>query len=473
VSVVVATYHRPDVLRCAIESVRRQTIRDWELLVVGDACTDGTADAVAAFGDDRIRFENLGRNVGEQAGPNNVGIARTTAPIVAFLNHDDVWLPTHLERGLEVLDGEGADLAFGAAAAISTQTPLPIRYDSLFTTVLAAGHGGTWSPARVEDVVPASTWLVRRSVLASVGGWRLGRDTWADPSQDLLFRIWRAGHRIRAVGEITVVVTASVRRPASYLRDGAEEQTWVLEHLDDPGFAVELAALAYETDARLAELRRSRGEVLRRIGGRLVAGAGVSPRALHFRLVHGFSRGGYIRFLRGERGLPALTPPRGGAPAMRFAMVQHACRVELPATLSFLAGHGGGRHLAHGWSRPEAHGVWSDGPSADLLFDVGAAHRGRALRLQLELQPWLPEPARRSIVSVEVEIVGQEPGVRWDVSDASPFHDLVVTPDGSRTGLVHVRFHLPRLPTPKDVGYADDPRELAVRLVRGSLRPED
>ena len=66
VSVVMATYNRPRALRLAVASVRAQTFTDWELIVVGDACTDETAEVVAGFGDARIRFVNLPVRCGEQ-----------------------------------------------------------------------------------------------------------------------------------------------------------------------------------------------------------------------------------------------------------------------------------------------------------------------------------------------------------------------------------------------------------------------
>ena len=78
VSVIIATYQRPQVLRRAIESVRASTTADWEVVVVGDACTDDTEAVVRRFGDRRIRFSNLERNFGEQSGPNNAGGVQST-----------------------------------------------------------------------------------------------------------------------------------------------------------------------------------------------------------------------------------------------------------------------------------------------------------------------------------------------------------------------------------------------------------
>src|SRR5262245_41215209 len=111
ISVVTATFNRSHVLRLAIESVRRQTVSDWELIVVGDACTDDTAAVVAGFGDERIRFVNLARNHGEQSVPNNAGTELANGRYLAYLNHDDLWFSDHLETLRTALDSSGAEMA--------------------------------------------------------------------------------------------------------------------------------------------------------------------------------------------------------------------------------------------------------------------------------------------------------------------------------------------------------------------------
>ncbi len=60
VTVRVATYNRSDkLIGRALASVLGQTYRNWEAVVVGDACTDDTEERVASIGDDRIKFVNL------------------------------------------------------------------------------------------------------------------------------------------------------------------------------------------------------------------------------------------------------------------------------------------------------------------------------------------------------------------------------------------------------------------------------
>jgi glycosyltransferase involved in cell wall biosynthesis len=114
VSIVTATYNWSSVLRCAIESVRMQTFADFELLVAGDGCTDDSEAVVRAFEDPRLRWMNLPANSGGQAAPNNCGIAAARGEYIAYLGHDDVWYPTHLESLVETIRRTSADLALRA-----------------------------------------------------------------------------------------------------------------------------------------------------------------------------------------------------------------------------------------------------------------------------------------------------------------------------------------------------------------------
>ena len=147
ISVVIATYNRSNVLRFAIESVLAQTVSDWEMVVIGDACTDDTAEVVESFGDRRIRFHNLDQNVGEQSGPNNVGTSMARGRYVAYLNHDDIWMPHHLETLLEAIQESDADLVHGVGLSVKP----PNHY------LAGVMPDGVYRP---HVGVPASLWML-------------------------------------------------------------------------------------------------------------------------------------------------------------------------------------------------------------------------------------------------------------------------------------------------------------------------
>jgi teichuronic acid biosynthesis glycosyltransferase TuaG len=109
VSVVMPARNAERFIETAIRSVIDQSHARWELVVVDDASTDGTADRVAAAAraDARIRLIRLDQRVGP--GPaRNVALAGVRGDYVAFLDSDDVWLPAKLERQLQFMRERGA-----------------------------------------------------------------------------------------------------------------------------------------------------------------------------------------------------------------------------------------------------------------------------------------------------------------------------------------------------------------------------
>jgi glycosyltransferase involved in cell wall biosynthesis len=113
VTVVIATYNRADTLKYAIESVLWQTFKNFEVWIVGDACTDHTEKIVHSFSyDARINWYNLPKNSGYQSKPNNEGIRRARGKYIAYLNHDDIWLPNHLDVLVNHIEKTKADFAF-------------------------------------------------------------------------------------------------------------------------------------------------------------------------------------------------------------------------------------------------------------------------------------------------------------------------------------------------------------------------
>jgi glycosyltransferase involved in cell wall biosynthesis len=105
VSVILPTQNRLHFLRAAVASVLAQTERDFELLVVDDASTDGTKEWLQqlAGSDSRIRVLRNERPAGG-GGARNTGIEASRGTWVAFLDDDDEWLPDKLKRQLAELE---------------------------------------------------------------------------------------------------------------------------------------------------------------------------------------------------------------------------------------------------------------------------------------------------------------------------------------------------------------------------------
>src|SRR6266853_1462354 len=100
VSVVIPLFNkRSYIIRC-LESVSRQNIRDFEVIVVDDGSTDGSGEVAMGFPDNRVRvIRQKNRGVGAAR---NRGIEESKAELIAFLDSDDEWMPPFLKRILDL-----------------------------------------------------------------------------------------------------------------------------------------------------------------------------------------------------------------------------------------------------------------------------------------------------------------------------------------------------------------------------------
>ena len=303
-TVVLSTYNRSNILPFAIETVRWQTCDDWELLVVGDACTDDSEAVVARFADPRIRFINLRERVGDQSGPNNEGVRQTRGPLVAFLNHDDLWFPDHLERMLPVFADDAVDMSFAL--------PLEVEAGGRFRVNMVYPEG-SYDP---RGAPPIPSWVVRRSAFDRFGPMRQRDECWSLPTQDWLFRAWKRGARLAHVAAPTVIVITSATRRDTYRdRHEHEQRHWFDAMRDEPGLR-ERALVEALSHPAPTHLRMLHGGVLwKALGMRAVArialALGGEPEAVYFYFNYprrwGFlpRRGALFPVLYRRRGLPA------------------------------------------------------------------------------------------------------------------------------------------------------------------------
>ncbi len=295
VSIITATYNRSNVLRYTIASVLNQTLPDWELLVIGDACTDDTAEVVQQYGDDRIRFINLEQNVGEQSGPNNEGFHHARGEYIAYLNHDDLWTSRHLADAIEALDAGNVDLVFSSG--------ISIRVDGEHVA-LGVTPEGEYQP---YVFVPASAWVLRRQLIDQIGGWSYFRECHLIPSQDWILRAWRAGKRLRQLPQFSLLAIQSGHRPNVYRNRDYQENEWHLRQIerDEAAHMAQLVtaiALRQQRDAVRLSVFTPLKSLCRSVLYRLLLALNQSPLELKHRLKYR-RRGGMIDELRNSRGL--------------------------------------------------------------------------------------------------------------------------------------------------------------------------
>jgi glycosyltransferase involved in cell wall biosynthesis len=117
VSVVIPTHNRRRLLGQTLRSVLGQRGVDFEVVVVDDGSTDGTAEAVAALGDRRVRLLHHEHPRGV-ATARNVGATAAHGAWVAFLDDDDLWAPDKLARQLDAARAAGRDWVYAGAVEV-------------------------------------------------------------------------------------------------------------------------------------------------------------------------------------------------------------------------------------------------------------------------------------------------------------------------------------------------------------------
>lgn len=115
ISVVVPIYKVEECLTWCLDSLLAQDMPDWEGVLVNDGSPDGSRDIAVAYCEKDARFTLVDKPNGGLSSARNVGIAASTAPIVAFLDSDDRFTPDACRVIVDAFEREDCDvLTFGA-----------------------------------------------------------------------------------------------------------------------------------------------------------------------------------------------------------------------------------------------------------------------------------------------------------------------------------------------------------------------
>lgn len=105
-SIIIPLYNKAPYVRKALETVCAQTYRDYEIIVINDGSTDNSATIAEEYlnGVEGISYKILSQqNAGVSAARNN-GVAQAMGDYIAFLDADDWWEPTYLERMAQLIE---------------------------------------------------------------------------------------------------------------------------------------------------------------------------------------------------------------------------------------------------------------------------------------------------------------------------------------------------------------------------------
>src|SRR6266571_3271003 len=162
VSVIISTYNRPERLAKAIESVKKQTFQDWELIIVEDVDLIGIANLVLSTANPNIKRYALGEHFGCDTKPKNRGILAAKGEYIAFLDDDNEFRPDHLQALVNELDKEPDVAIVYGDRWIVYEDGQPGR----------RGVAEDFSFGKLGDhnFIDTSDVLVRREALFAVGG---------------------------------------------------------------------------------------------------------------------------------------------------------------------------------------------------------------------------------------------------------------------------------------------------------------
>jgi glycosyltransferase involved in cell wall biosynthesis len=162
VSVVIPTYNHAKLLKKALDSVMAQTFEDWEAIVVNNFSADNTIEVVNSFADPRIKILNFSNN-GVIAASRNHGLKEATGDFIAFLDSDDIWYPSKLQKCVEQASAGYQFICHGELWINSDLTQRPVMYgpvsNATYKRLLFRGN-----------CISTSTTFIAKSLLNSVQG---------------------------------------------------------------------------------------------------------------------------------------------------------------------------------------------------------------------------------------------------------------------------------------------------------------
>lgn len=261
ISICVPAYRAERYLEPTLDSVRAQTYRNWELILVEDGSQDGTQSLVntlAARVTQPVRYLRHPENRGLPA-TRNTAIEAAAGDWIALLDSDDLWMTNHLASLVEKMNESGADLIHAGSILFQSDSGKFLQERTPTPEMVASFPHSLF---RGDYIIQPASVLLRRELWQRAGGF--------DPAfryvedRDMWLRCARAGARFAYTGKQTCLYRKHSAALSTHAAEMAEASAAVFDkHLDWDLIPRDLRRrLAAETWAAAGRLRQRRDPLL-------------------------------------------------------------------------------------------------------------------------------------------------------------------------------------------------------------------
>ncbi|VEP12243.1 conserved hypothetical protein [Hyella patelloides LEGE 07179] len=169
VSVIIPTYNREELIQDAIQSVRNQTYRPLELLIIDDGSTDNTRSVIDRFKsqteqDREITIRYLFQKQKGAQAARNLGLIESQGEYIQFLDSDDILISQKIEWGVDQLKINSCSLVYFLTQETDRDLkPIPHHF--------CGKNSSQWHNDVIDYLWHTSAPLYRRSVVKEIGPW--------------------------------------------------------------------------------------------------------------------------------------------------------------------------------------------------------------------------------------------------------------------------------------------------------------
>ncbi|RXR20938.1 glycosyltransferase family 2 protein [Flavobacterium amnicola] len=183
VSIITPTYNSAKYISEAIQSVQKQTYRNWEMLIVDDCSSDNTIAIVEQFMEDDHRIHLLKLNKNSGAGvARNSAITEAKGKYISFLDSDDLWKPEKLSKQIEFMKANNIPFTFsfydcinedGKSLNIRVEAPKKLSYIKLFFCNFVGNLTGIYDTdyfgkIAISSIRKRQDWMVWLSIVKKI-----------------------------------------------------------------------------------------------------------------------------------------------------------------------------------------------------------------------------------------------------------------------------------------------------------------